>query len=51
MNYEHARKAVDDYFVLVSEETLLNEPGMQPLRKRLLESALDYHQRFRQEGS
>jgi serine/threonine-protein kinase len=45
-NFQQARKAVDDYFTLVSEETLLNEPGLQPLRERLLRAALDYHQGF-----
>src|SRR5262249_11152329 len=35
----------------VSEERLLNEPGMQPLRRELLESALPYYREFlRQRG-
>jgi serine/threonine-protein kinase len=47
-NYEQARKAVDDYFVKVSETTLLNArvPGLQPLRKELLTTALTYYQGF-----
>jgi serine/threonine-protein kinase len=52
-NFEMARRAVDDYFVQVSENTLLKtpQPGLQPLRKQLLESALKYYQEFvRQSG-
>ncbi len=45
-NFERARKIVEDYFIQVSEEALLNEPGMQPLRKKLLGLALDYHRQF-----
>jgi len=45
-NYRDARGAVFDYLTSVSEEALLDEPGMQPLRRRLLQSALDYHRRF-----
>ncbi len=45
-NFHQARQAVDDYFTFVSEETLLDQPGLQPLRKKLLESARDYHQSF-----
>jgi tetratricopeptide (TPR) repeat protein/tRNA A-37 threonylcarbamoyl transferase component Bud32 len=37
---------VDDFLTLVGEETLLNEPGMQPLRKKLLAKARDYYQDF-----
>lgn len=46
-----ARQAVRDYFVRVSEETLLNEPGMQPLRNDLLRQALDYYQGFLAESA
>jgi serine/threonine-protein kinase len=50
-SYRQARSAVDDLFTRVSEETLLNQPGMQPLRRDLLERALVYYQRFlRQRG-
>jgi len=45
-NFHKAREAVDTYFTRVSEEQLLNEPGMRPLRKRLLQSALQYYQGF-----
>ena len=45
-----ARRAVDDYLVQVSQNTLLKSPGLQPLRKQLLESALKYYQEFVQKG-
>jgi serine/threonine protein kinase/Flp pilus assembly protein TadD len=41
-----ARQAVDDFYVMVSESTLLNEPTLKPLRRQLLQSALDYYQSF-----
>src|SRR5262249_53767246 len=43
-NYQKAREAVDKYFTLVSESTLLDVPGLQPLRKELLEAALKFYQ-------
>ncbi len=47
-----ARGAVEDYFVQVSEDTLLKSPlpGLQPLRKKLLESALKYYKEFARRG-
>jgi serine/threonine-protein kinase len=47
-NFAQARQAVEDYFTAVSESRLLQspQPGMQPLRKDLLETALRYYQRF-----
>src|SRR5262249_33759763 len=45
-SYEQARRAVEDSFVEVSQEILLDEPGFEPLRERLLRSALAYHQAF-----
>jgi serine/threonine-protein kinase len=47
-NFDKARQAVDDYFVQVSENKLLKSPlpGLQPLRKELLESALKYYRGF-----
>ena len=43
-----ARGAVDDYLTTVSENTLLRSPapGLQPLRRRLLEAALQYYKDF-----
>jgi eukaryotic-like serine/threonine-protein kinase len=45
-NFQLAQDAVRDYFTRVSEETLLNQPGMQPLRDSLLRQALPYYQEF-----
>jgi serine/threonine-protein kinase len=46
--FRQARQAVDEYFTRVSESTLLDSPvpGMQPLRKELLETALRYYRGF-----
>jgi serine/threonine-protein kinase len=44
--FREARAAVDDLFTKVSEDTLLNQPGMQGLRKELLQKTLDYYERF-----
>jgi serine/threonine protein kinase/tetratricopeptide (TPR) repeat protein len=46
VNLRKARQAVDDYFTLVSENTLLSQPTLEPLRKQLLEAALRYYQEF-----
>jgi serine/threonine protein kinase/tetratricopeptide (TPR) repeat protein len=43
-NFLKARQAVDEYFTLVSESKLLDVPGLQLLRKQLLEAALRYYQ-------
>ena len=45
-HFQRARAAVDDYFVRVSTNTLLNQPGMQPLQHELLRQALDYYEEF-----
>jgi len=45
-NFGLARDAVRDYYISVSEETLLKQPGMQPLRESLLRQALVYYQNF-----
>ncbi len=45
-NFREARNAVDRFFTRVSEEELLNVEGLQPVRKRLLEDALQYYQKF-----
>jgi serine/threonine protein kinase len=45
-NFRKARQAVDEYFTKISESRLLNVPGLQPLRKDLLESARKYYEEF-----
>jgi serine/threonine-protein kinase len=47
-NFRKARKAVDEYLTYVSESKLLDSPlpGLQPLRKDLLEGALKYYEEF-----
>jgi serine/threonine protein kinase/tetratricopeptide (TPR) repeat protein len=45
-NFQLARRAVDQYFTTVSESKLLDIPGLQPLRKQLLDAARDYYQGF-----
>jgi len=45
-NFGLARDAVRDYYISVSEETLLKQPGLQPLRESLLRQALIYYQGF-----
>ena len=49
-NFEMARNAVRDYFTSVSEDTLLNQSGMQPLRNQLLSRALTYYEEFLDSG-
>ncbi len=44
--FRQARDAVDDLFTKVSEDSLLNQPGMQGLRKDLLQKTLDYYEQF-----
>jgi serine/threonine protein kinase/tetratricopeptide (TPR) repeat protein len=43
-NFQRTRAAVDEFFTTVSQSKLFDVPGMQPLRKELLESALRYYQ-------
>jgi serine/threonine protein kinase/Flp pilus assembly protein TadD len=45
-NFQRARKAVEDYFTLVSESTLLEVPGLHALRQELLEAAIRYYREF-----
>ena len=45
-NFLLARQAVDDYLKRVSTNKLLNVPGLQPLRRELLGTALEYYRRF-----
>ena len=44
--FREAKNAVDTYLTKVSEEKLLKEPRLQPLRKELLSLALDYYLGF-----
>jgi serine/threonine protein kinase/tetratricopeptide (TPR) repeat protein len=48
-NYQLARRAVDRYHTDVSEDVLLHEPGMQPLRRKLLEAAQEFYGQFSQQ--
>lgn len=45
-NFVRARSAVDDYLTRVSENQLLQAPGLSELRKELLLSALGFYQQF-----
>jgi serine/threonine protein kinase/tetratricopeptide (TPR) repeat protein len=45
-SFQQAQQAVDDYFTTISESELLKKPGMESLRKDLLESAVKYYQTF-----
>jgi serine/threonine protein kinase len=50
-SFGKARAAVDELLTQVSESQLLNVPGLQPLRRDLLRSALNYYEDFvRQRG-
>jgi len=50
-NFRKAQQVVDKYFITISESRLLDQPGLQPLRKELLDEALEYYERFRSERS
>jgi serine/threonine protein kinase len=50
-NLQKARAAVDESFTRVSESKLLDVPGLQPLRKDLLEAALRFYRDFAFERS
>ncbi len=41
-----ANRAVNTYFTTVSEQKLLNEPGLQPLREELMRLSIPYYQAF-----
>ena len=45
-NFRLARSAVDDYLTRVSESRVLRVPGLEPLRRELLEDALRYYRGF-----
>ena len=48
-SFQQARTAVDNSLTRISENDLLNVPGLRPLRKQLIEMALKYYQGFVQE--
>lgn len=45
-NFRNAQQTVDQYLTAVSQSTLLDTPGMEPLRKELLQAAIKYYQTF-----
>src|SRR5262245_53232465 len=45
-NLRKARQADHDYLTIVREDTLLEDPALEPLRKKLLQAALRYYQDF-----
>jgi tetratricopeptide (TPR) repeat protein len=45
-SFHEAMSAVNDFFTRVSEERLLNEPGLQDVRHDLLKKARDYYEKF-----
>ena len=45
-SFRAAKNAVDEQFTLVSEETLLDRPGLQPLRRQLLLGSQKYYEEF-----
>jgi serine/threonine-protein kinase len=45
-NFQRARAVVDQYFTQVSESQLLTVPGLQTLRRDLLQSALTFYQDY-----
>jgi tetratricopeptide (TPR) repeat protein len=45
-NFQLARDAVDRFSNQVSESRLLNEPGLQPLRRELLQTSREFLERF-----
>ncbi len=44
VNHRKAKAAVDKYFTLVSENKLFDVPGLESLRKELLEAALEFYE-------
>ena len=45
-NYQFAKDAVEKYFVLISENRLLDEPHMADLRNELLVAASEFYEQF-----
>ena len=49
-NFQRTRAAVDEFFTTVSQSKLFDAPGLQPLRKELLESAVRYYRNLAAEA-
>ncbi len=45
-NFQQAREAVDTFLIQISQDQLLHQPGLQPLRRELLASAQEYYELF-----
>jgi tetratricopeptide (TPR) repeat protein/predicted Ser/Thr protein kinase len=45
-SHQRTRQVVDYYLTRISEDELLDQPGMQPLRRDLLDKAREHYQRF-----
>lgn len=45
-SHRRSRETVDEFYTIVSEDVLLNQPGLRPLRRQLLERALAHFERF-----
>ena len=45
-NFQLAKQAVDQLYTEVSQNVLLNQPGMEDVRKRLLTSARDFYKKL-----
>ena len=43
-NFQRTLKVVDEFYTLVSQNTIFDVPGLQPVRKDLLEKARDFYQ-------
>ena len=50
-HFQRSRATVDEYFTQISENRLLDEPGLQSLRRELLEQALKYYEEFRTDNN
>ncbi|MBN2293342.1 MAG: protein kinase [Pirellulales bacterium] len=48
-SHKQLADGVDKFFGAVMDETLLNEPGMAPLRKKLLNYAMPHYEKFLRE--
>lgn len=48
-HFREARESVDKFYTIISEQRLLMEPGLQPLRKELMTEAASYYRNFSQQ--